>query len=118
MKRINTKLLGYVGLIINYLMKRRVGFTREGLDEYHYLKHKIQLWPGDWVKQMEKINEAVGMNNRVTVSGGGKRIVRNFISQELWKFIDCVLLAVTYGGKGHNLWSEIPKYFVKKAYSL
>ena len=21
---------------------------------YNYLKHLIQLWPGDWVKQMEK----------------------------------------------------------------
>ena len=30
------------------------GGTREGLDGYTYLKHIIQLWPGDWVIQMEK----------------------------------------------------------------
>ena len=30
------------------------GGTREILDGYPYLKHLIQLCPGDWVKQMEK----------------------------------------------------------------
>ena len=32
------------------------GGNREGLDGYHCLKYLIQLWPGDWVKQMEKMN--------------------------------------------------------------
>ena len=27
------------------------------------MKHIIQLWPGDWAKQMAKMNEAVGMKN-------------------------------------------------------
>ena len=31
------------------------GGTRERLDRYTYLKHLIQLWPDDWVRQMEKI---------------------------------------------------------------
>ena len=55
------------------------------------------------------------MKNRVTIGEGGKRIVCPFISQELWKFISCVLLEVTYGKKGNNLWSEIPKYSGKMA---
>ena len=47
--------------------------------------------------------------------GGGERIVRPFRSQELGKCIGCVLSAVTYGKNVHKLWSEIPKYFGKKA---
>ena len=72
------------------------GGTREGLDRYPYLKHIIQLCPGDRVKQMEKMNEVNGMKNRVTVGGGGKRIVLTFRRQDLWKFVGCVLSAVTY----------------------
>ena len=84
--------------------------TGQGLYGYHYLKNLIQLWPGDWVKQMEKINEAVGMKNCVTVGGGRKRILCPFIRQQFWKGIGCVILAVTYGKKGQKLWSELPKY--------
>ena len=85
------------------------GGTREGLDGYPYLKHINQLWPGDWLNQMEKINEVVGMNNRVTMGGGGKRIVRLFRRQEFWKCIGCVISEVNYGKKGNKPWSEIPK---------
>ena len=28
--------------------------TREGLYGYPYLKHLIQLWPGDWVTRMRR----------------------------------------------------------------
>ena len=55
--------------------------TREVLDGYPYLKHIIQLWPGDWVKQMAKMNELVGMKNRSAVDRGGKRLVRPFKRQ-------------------------------------
>ena len=61
------------------------------------------------MKQMEKINEAVGMKNRFTVNGGGKRLVRPFGKHKFWKFIGCVISAVTYGEKEHKLWSEISK---------
>ena len=56
------------------------------------------------MKQMEKMNEAVGMNNCVTINGGGRRLVRTFKSQELWKCIGCIISEVTYGKKGHKLW--------------
>ena len=52
--------------------------NREGLDGYPYLKHLIQLWTGDWISQMSKMNEAFCMNNRVTTNGEGKRLVRHF----------------------------------------
>ena len=61
------------------------------------------------------MNELVCMKNRFTSNGGGKRLVRPFKRQEFWKCISCVLLAVTYGKKGHNLLSEIPKYFGNNA---
>ena len=59
---------------------------------------------------MSKMNEAVGMKNRVTVYGQGKWIVHPFRSQDFWKCHGCVLSSVTYRRKGHKLWSEIPKY--------
>ena len=58
---------------------------------------------------MEKMNKVVTMKNRVTVNGGWKRQVKNFTRQEFWKYIGCILLAVTYGKKGRNLWSEVSK---------
>ena len=66
------------------------------------------------MKQMEKVNEAVGTKNRLTMGGGGKLIVCPFRRHKLWKFIVCVLLEVIYGENGHKLWSEIPKYYGNK----
>ena len=51
------------------------------------------------MKQMETINEAVGMHNRVTVGGEGKQIVCPFRRQEFWKCIGCVLSEVIYWNK-------------------
>ena len=62
---------------------------------------------------MAKTNEVVGMNNRFTVGGIGKRIVYPYKSQWFCKCIGCVLSAITYGKKGTNLQSEIPKAFCR-----
>ena len=75
-----------------------------GLIERDYLNHLIQLWPGDRVKQMEKINKGVVMKNCLTVVAGGKRIVFPFRSQEFCKFIGFVIYTVIYVNKGHKLW--------------
>ena len=64
---------------------------------------------------MGKMDEAVGMKNRVMVGGGGKQIVFPFKRQELWKFIDCLISEFTYGNKGKKLWSELPKNAGKMA---
>ena len=61
------------------------------------------------MKQMSKMNEAVVIKNLLTMNGGGKRLVCNFERQEFWKCIGCIILEVTYGKKGHKLWSDIPK---------
>ena len=55
------------------------------------------------------MNEAVGIKSRYTMNGGGKWLVRPFKRQEFWKFIGCILSAVTYGKKVHKLFSDIPK---------
>ena len=53
------------------------------------------------------------MKNRVALNGGGKRQVKKFTRQEFWKYIECILSAVTYGQKGHKLWSEVSNGFGK-----
>ena len=55
------------------------------------------------------MNEAVTMKNRVILNGGGKLQVKNFTRQEFWKFIGCILSAVTYEKKLCKLWSEVSK---------
>ena len=51
--------------------------VREGLYGYHYFKHMIHLWTGDWVNNMSKTNEAVGERNNIDKLRGKKRLVRN-----------------------------------------
>ena len=63
------------------------------------------------------MKESVTMKNRVTLNGGGKRQVKKFTRQEIWKCIGCILSAVTYGKKGRKLWSEVYKG-VGKNYNL
>ena len=79
------------------------GGVREGLHGYPYLKRLIQFGPGGWVKQIAKMNEAVGEKNHVDKYGGKKHLVFPFRRQEFWKFIGLILLEVTYE-RGHNLW--------------
>ena len=67
-----------MGLTIHYLRKRRVGGIREVLYGYLYLKHLVQLWTGDWVNNMKKMDEAVAMKICFDMSGGKKRLVRPF----------------------------------------
>ena len=105
--------IGLRGFDYSLFEEKKGGRELEGLDGFPYLKHLIKLWPGDWEKQMEIMNEAVTMKNRVIFNGGGKRQVKNFTRQEFWKFIGCILSAVTYGKKGRNLWSEVSKDFGK-----
>ena len=76
-----------MGLIINDLFDYKLfeeedgGGMKEVLDGYTYLRHLIQLWPCDWVKQMEKMNIAVGEKNRLDISGGKERLVLPFRRQ-------------------------------------
>ena len=107
--------IGLRGFDYKLFEEEEVEMTREGLDRYPYLNHIIQLWPGDWVEHMAKINEAVGMKNCLKMYGGGKRIVRPLRRQEFWKCIGCIISEITYGRKGYKIWSEIPKYFGRKA---
>ena len=79
------KYIGLRGFDYSLFYGKEGGGKREGLYGYPYLKHLIKLWPGDWEKQMEKMNEAVCMKNCVTLNGGGKRQVKKFTRQECWE---------------------------------
>ena len=103
--------IGLHGFYYKLFEEEENGGTRERLDGYHYLKYLIQLFSGYWVKNMAKMNEAVGMNDCLKTNGGGKWIVCPFISKYFWKCIGCVLSTVAYWKKGHNLCSEIKKIF-------
>ena len=58
------------------------------------------LWSLDWVKHTEEINLAVGTKNRLTISGGKKRLVCPFRRQDLWRYIGYIILSVSY------IWEE------------
>ena len=50
---------------------------------------------------MEKMNEAVCINNCFTSNGGGKRPVKPFKRKEFWKCIGCIFLylnTLAWGG--------------------
>ena len=49
------KAIGIFGFDYKLFEEEEVGGIREGLEGYYYLKHLIQLWTGDWIKQMKKI---------------------------------------------------------------
>ena len=55
--------IGLRGFDYTLFEEEEGGGTREGLGGYTYLKHIIQLWPGDWPNKMVKMNEAVGMSS-------------------------------------------------------
>ena len=48
------KEIGLCGFDYKLFEEEEGGGTREGLDGYPYFNHIIQLWPGDWVRQVEK----------------------------------------------------------------
>ena len=50
------KYIGLRGFDYKLSEEEEGGGNRKGLESYPYLKHIIQLWPGDWVKQMAKMN--------------------------------------------------------------
>ena len=108
------KAIGLHGFGYKLFKEEEGGVIQEGLYRYIYLKHLIKLWPGDWVKQMEKMKEAVGEKNCIDKSGEKKRLVHPFRRQHFWKCIGIILPEVTYGKKGHNIWGETEIYFGKK----
>ena len=53
---------------------------------------------------MVEINEAVGENNCIDRYGGKSFLVFHCKVHEFWKCIGCIILAVTYGTKGTQVW--------------
>ena len=59
------------------------------------------------------MNQAVGEKNRLDKSGGRKRPVLLFTRNGFCKCLGCIILAVTYGIKRHQLGVK-PKTYVSK----
>ena len=91
--------IGLCGFDYKLFEEEEFGGVIEGFYGYLYLNNLIQLWLCDWVKQMVKMNEVVGMNNHIMMSVGKKCLVSPFRRQEFWKCIGCIILAFTYGNK-------------------
>ena len=60
------------------------------------------------------MNLAVAENNRQDIHGGNNQLVRHFTRKYFWKFIGCILSAVTYGNKGNNIWSKLKSLLVSR----
>ena len=60
---------------------------------------------------MKNMNVAVGEKNCLDLSVGKRQLVHPFRRQERWKCIGCILSAVTYGKKRHNIWGGV-KYLL------
>ena len=69
---------------------------------------------------MKNVNVAVGEKNCLDLSVEKRQLVHPFRRQECWKFIGCILSAVTYGKKGHNIWGgaqiSVDKQELTKSY--
>ena len=72
------------------------------------------MWPGVWVNQMSKMNQAVGEKNYLDKLVGGKCPVHHCTMSKFWKFIGCILLSVTFGVKEHHIWRKIDACVSKK----
>ena len=83
-------------------------------ERYNWLTRLIKLWPGNWVKQMVKMNQAVGKKNRLDILVGRKRPIRYFPRNKFWKFIGRILSEVTFGVKGNQLCGKSESYVSKK----
>ena len=60
-----------------------------------------------------KMNQVVGDINSIYMLVGRKRPVCPFTRNEFCKFIGCIILEVTFGIKGHQLWGK-PEISVSK----
>ena len=76
----------------------------------------MELCPGDWEDQLDRMNKKVDEDNG---RGGNQHNwqfwkPRRFSRNEFWKNIGCLLSAPTFGLGGSILWEKDPKISGKK----
>ena len=72
------KEIGICGFDYKLFEEEEGGREQEGLDGYPYLKYLIQLWPGDWLRRMEK-NETSGLyEESFYTKWGRERVSKTF----------------------------------------
>ena len=77
----------------------------EGCSE-PYLKMLIKIWPGNWIDQLNRMNQKVNEENGKQLNKCNVRYrkVCRFPSCEFWKNIGCLVSAPTFGLGGSRLW--------------
>ena len=65
----------------------------------------------------QKNIEEIGERNWYQKAAGNRRLVRKFSSNEFWKFIGLIILAVTYRNKGYKPWGIITLKYLGKVES-
>ena len=84
--------LGLQGFDFNIFDKNEEGVVREGSSE-PYLLMLINLWPGDWISKLKRINRKVDEENGKSLNKGNVRYRKNrrFSSNDFWKNIGCLV---------------------------
>ena len=91
--------IGLRGFDFNVFNEDKEGFVREGSSEFPYLLMSTKLWHGDWMIQLNRMNQKVDEEIWKALSKGNVRYrnVRRFSSNELWKNIGCLVSAPIFG---------------------
>ena len=100
--------LGLRGFDFNVFGKDEEGVVREGSSEFPYLLMLIKIWPGDWIRNLKRINRKVDEDNGKSFNKGNVRYrkVCRFSINEFWKNIGCLVSATTFGHGGLRLWEK------------
>ena len=96
------------GFDFNIFDEDEEGVVREGCSE-PYFKMLINLWTGDWISQLKRMNQKVDEENGKVLNKGNLRYrkVCNFSSNEFWKNIVCL---VSEAGKNTDEWWRVSFY--------
>ena len=71
-----------------------------------YLKLLIHLWPGDWWKQLQQMNEYIQSQNEEHGRHKGYKKCKSVTAKEWWKFIGILIVAAAEGKGGHALFER------------
>ena len=84
------------------------GLVRERLSDYPYLLMLMNICPGDWYNQLERINMRLHEENgrAVEMVKGRDQKVWKCSGNKFWKNICCIISYPTFGLGGSRLWEK------------
>ena len=98
--------IGLRGVGFNIFDEYEEGVVIEGSSEFPYLLILIKLWTGDWMTQLNIMNQKVDEDNGKSLGKVNVRYrkVRRFSGNTFWKNIGCLVLAPTFSIGGSRVW--------------